>query len=54
MSIARRVEKTCDKIRRGGLPGPGEHTQLVGSGDGRPCDGCGEAISPSETVCTVS
>jgi hypothetical protein len=22
--------------------------------DGRPCDGCGETIDPSETACTVS
>ena len=54
MSSVRRAERTLDKIRRGGLPAPTEHTQLVGNGDGRPCDGCGETIHPSETACTVS
>ena len=54
MSSVRRAEKTLDKIRRGALPAPTEHTQLVGNGDGRPCDGCGETIHPSETACTVS
>jgi hypothetical protein len=54
MSTARRAKKTLDKTRRGDLPVPSEHTQLVGNGDGRPCDGCGETILPSETACTVS
>lgn len=54
MPDERRAEKTRDKMRRGGLPAPTEHTRLVGEGDGRPCDGCGETIHPSETLCTVS
>ena len=54
MPSARRAEKTLDKLRRGGLPAPTEHTLLVGQGDGRPCDGCGETIQPSEIASTVS
>ncbi|HEY7521289.1 MAG TPA: hypothetical protein VIE36_23605 [Methylomirabilota bacterium] len=54
MSSAQRAEKTVDRIRRGALPAPTAHTQLVADGDGQPCDGCGETIRPSETACTVS
>ena len=53
MSYAGRTDKTRDKTRRGGLPAPTEHTQIVGRGDGRPCDGCGETIHPSETASLV-
>jgi hypothetical protein len=54
MSYQGRLDKTSDKTRRGGLPAPTEHTLLVGNGDGRPCDGCGETIHPSETASLVS
>ena len=54
MSYQGRLDKTSDKTRRGGLPAPTEHTLLVGKGDGRPCDGCGETIHPSETASLVS
>jgi len=54
VSYAGRGDKTRDKTRRGGLPAPTAHTQLVGHGDGRPCDGCGETIHPSETASLVS
>jgi hypothetical protein len=50
----RRVDKTLEKMRRGGLPATTEHTWLVGIGDGRPCDSCGETIHKTEVLCTVS
>lgn len=50
----RRVGKTLEKMRRGGLPAPTPHTRLVALGDGRPCDGCSETIHPTEVLCTVS
>ncbi|HEY7517933.1 MAG TPA: hypothetical protein VIE36_06535 [Methylomirabilota bacterium] len=49
-----RADKTRDKMRRGGLPAPTPHTQIVSHGDGRPCDGCGETIHPSETAALVT
>ena len=55
MSLQGRADKTCDKMRRGGLPAPPpNHTRLIGSGDGRPCDGCGETIHPTEIRYAVS
>jgi hypothetical protein len=48
------MDKTREKMRRGGLPAPTAHTQITGRGDGRPCDGCGETIHPSETRVVVS
>lgn len=49
-----RMDKTRDKLRRGGLPASTAHTSIVDIGDGRPCDGCGETIDPTERRCTVS
>ena len=54
MSYQGRADKTRDKTRRGGLPAPTQHTLLVATGDGRPCDGCGETIHPSEEASLVS
>ena len=55
MSVSR-TDRTIEKIRRGALPRPTEHGQLTGiyDGPGRPCDGCGDAIHPSEILCTVT
>jgi hypothetical protein len=49
-----RIDKTRDKMRRGGLPAPTGHGRLVNLGDGRPCDGCGDTIHPTESQFTVS
>jgi hypothetical protein len=51
----RRFEKTIEKIRRTGLPGPTtlDVRQLV-AGDGTQCDGCGEAISLREDLHQVN
>jgi hypothetical protein len=49
-----RVEKTIAKVRRGALPTPAQHTRLVGTGDGMPCDGCGEPITSLEVRISVS
>jgi hypothetical protein len=43
-----RAEKTLDKMRRGGLPAPTQHTRTIGIGDGHPCDGCTETIEPTD------
>jgi len=48
-----RMDKTVDKMRRGGLPVPTEHTRVVALGDGRPCDGCSETIDPTEAQWTI-
>ena len=48
-----RMDKTVDKMRRGGLPAPTEHTRVVALGDGRPCDGCGETVHPTEGQWTI-
>ena len=54
MPDQRRAEKTADKTRRGGLPAPAGYSRHAGLGDGRPCDGCGETVDPTEIVFTVS
>ena len=51
--IQGRMDKTVDKMRRGGLPAPTEHTRIVALGDDRACDGCGETIHPTETQWTI-
>ena len=47
------MDKTVDKIRRGGLPAPTEHIRVVALGDGRPCDGCCDTVHPTETEWTI-
>lgn len=54
MPDQRRAEQTTEKTRRGGLPAPTGYSRQAGLGDGRPCDGCGETIEPTEVVFTVS
>lgn len=54
MSDQRRADRTADKTRRGGLPAPTDYARKPGLGDGRPCDGCGETIHPTEILFTVS
>jgi len=48
------MDKTREKMRSGGLPSPTVYTQTTGPGDGRPCDGCGETIHPSEVRVSIS
>jgi signal transduction histidine kinase/AmiR/NasT family two-component response regulator len=45
-----RADKTLDKMRRGGLPAPTEHTRKIAVGDGRSCHGCTEPIEPTEAL----
>jgi hypothetical protein len=54
MQEERRAERTTDKTRRGGLPAPARYSRRPGLGDGRPCDGCGETVHPTEMLFTVS
>jgi hypothetical protein len=49
-----RAERTTDKTRRGGLPAPKDYARRPSLGDGRPCDGCGETIHPTEILFAVS
>jgi len=48
-----RARKTRDKTTLGGLPAPANDIPIVGAGAGAPCRGCGEAITPQETLYTV-
>ena len=50
-----RMDKTRDRMRRGGLPIPrtDSNTAWVGRGDGAICNGCSEVIERSETQCDV-
>jgi hypothetical protein len=50
----RRAAKTREKIRARVLPPALEGTREVSAGDNRPCDGCGETIDASETLCVVT
>ena len=43
-----RVDRTMEKIRRGGLPAPTDAKPLVEGGDGNLCSGCSETIEPAE------
>jgi hypothetical protein len=49
-----RIEKTFDKLRRGGLPAPAIHAWILRPGDGRPCDGCGEDIDAGDVRVSVN
>ena len=51
--IQGRMDKTVDKMRRGGLPAPTKHNRVLALGDGRPCDGCGETIHPTEVQSAI-
>ena len=44
-----RVEKTRDKMRRGGLPAPFPAKPWRGRGAGDSCSGCGDLIIRTET-----
>jgi hypothetical protein len=54
MSDQQRADRTTDKTRRGGLPAPTGYARKPSLGDGRPCNGCGEVIPPTEMLFTVS
>jgi hypothetical protein len=43
-----RAERTVDKMRRGGLPAAFDGRIWVGPGSGAACNGCGDAIGPTE------
>ena len=47
-------DKTRDKMRRGGLPGPTKDEPLIRSGVGHRCDGCDEKIDVGETEYNVT
>ena len=44
-----RIDKTRDKMKRGGLPAPFPGRPWRGSGSDEPCSGCGDAIARTET-----
>jgi hypothetical protein len=50
----RRAARTRDKTLRNGLPRVNLHDAFLVTGDGRPCDGCGDTIPPSESRCQVT
>ena len=54
MSDQERADRTTAKTRRGGLPAPTGYIRKPSLGDGRPCDGCGEAVQPTEMLFTVT
>ena len=54
MPDQRRAAKTLEKAQRGRLPAPGDYGRTAGLGDGRPCDGCDETITPMEVLFLVS
>ena len=47
-------DKTRDKMRRGGLPGPTKDEPWIRSGVGHRCDGCDEKIDIGETEYNVT
>ena len=48
-----RMDKTRDKMRRGGLPAPTSDRPSVESGNGRRRDGCGEVITQVERMAAL-
>jgi hypothetical protein len=48
-----RMDKTVDKMRRGGLPAPTSDRPTLESGNGRRCDGCSEPITQLERMAVV-
>jgi hypothetical protein len=54
MRDRQRADRTKDKTRRGGLPAPIGYARRPMLGDGTPCDGCGDAIRPTDMLFMVS
>jgi hypothetical protein len=48
-----RVERTIARTRRGALPAPTRKAADFLPGDGKACDGCGDAITADETLYRV-
>ena len=48
-----RIDKTRDKMKRGGLPAPFPARPWRGNGLDAPCSGCGDAIARTETQVEV-
>jgi len=48
-----RIDKTIDKMRRGGLPAPTRDRPAFESGNGRQCAGCNETITQIERMAVV-
>jgi hypothetical protein len=48
-----RALKTREKTIHGGLPAPVETPPALRIGSGAPCRGCGESITPKETLYAV-
>ena len=53
MPARERVEKTLDKMRRGGLPAPTADKPSIETGSGNRCSGCDETIEPTEMLYAV-
>jgi hypothetical protein len=49
-----RAVRTRDNTRRGVLPAPVRHQAAEAMGDGRRCDGCGEAVHPAAKLSLVT
>ena len=45
-----RIDKTVDKMRRGGLPAPTDDKPSVEAGNGNRCSGCSETIEPVDQL----
>lgn len=48
-----RIDETLDKMRRGGLPALTNDRPVLESGNGRRCDGCGEALTKLERMAVL-
>jgi hypothetical protein len=49
----KRIEKTINKTRLGGLPAPTRAAADFHLGNGKACDGCGDIITTRETLYRV-
>jgi hypothetical protein len=50
MRLQGRIDKTLDKMCRGGLPAPTSDKPVVETGNGNRCTGCSETIDPIEQM----
>ena len=50
MSFQGRIEKTIDKMRRGGLPAPTSDKPSIETGNGTRCSGCTETVDPVDMM----
>jgi hypothetical protein len=53
MAFQGRIDKTLDKMRRGGLPAPSNDRPAIEAGNGCRCSGCSETIDPVDHLYLV-